>query len=172
MSNLIGNVIRLRPIESCDADILCQWKNDEDVYRYLGGGYQPVAFDQYSKWVEGMIDQTGRARRFIIESADKMPIGMIGLYEINWIHRTCEVGLFIGDRQIRRKGVGSEAYSLLEAFARDYLNLRKINLKVVTDNEQGCSFWRKMGFESAGILHEERYINGAYCDLEIMEKFL
>ncbi len=172
MSNMTGTVIRLRPIEARDAAILCKWKNDEEVYQYLGGGYQPVSPDQYAQWVTNMIDQTGRTRRFIIETLDGRAVGMVGLYDIQWVHRTCEVGIFIGERNDRRSGAASEAYRLLEEYARNYLNLRKITLKVVDDNQKGQSFWLKVGFVRAGVLHAERFINGRYCDLILMEKFI
>ncbi len=172
MSSLRGNITILRPLGSEDASLLCKWKNDIEVYQYLGGGYQPVSRSQYESWVEKMIDQTGSDRRFIIETTEHEPIGMIGLYDINWIHRTVNVGVFIGEQTFRRQGAASEAYRLLENFAKACLNLRKVNIKVVDDNEKGKAFWTKMGFSLAGTLHAERYINGKYCDVHMMEKFI
>ncbi len=172
MSNLTGKIVALRPLEAEDAAILCKWKNDIEVYQYLGGGYQPVSFSQYKLWVEKMVDQTGGNRRFIIETTAHEPIGMIGLYDINWIHRTADVGIFIGEHEVRRQGAASEAFQILENFAKICLNLRKMNIKVVDDNQKGKAFWTKMGFELAGTLHAERYINGKYCDVLMMEKFI
>ncbi len=172
MKNMCGSKVRLRPIRLSDADVMCSWKNDEALYMYLGGGYNPISPDQYRKWVENMIDQTGSNRRFIVEDMDHNPIGMFGLYSINWIHRTCEVGGFLANVDARGRGAGSEAYHLLEEYAVKYLNLRKIILKVVDDNVSGKTFWMHKGFELAGRLRWERFINGKYCDVLILEKFI
>src|SRR5699024_9497471 len=96
VASLQGEKINLRPIERTDLDSLNQWKNKEDVYMYLGGGFQPVSKDQQANWMDSMIDLTGNNRRFMIVQGEKS-IGMIGLYNIHWIHRTCEIGIFIGE---------------------------------------------------------------------------
>ena len=171
MTSLQGNKISLRPIERTDLDSLNCWKNKEDVYMYLGGGFQPISKDQQANWLESMMDLTGNNRRFIIVQEGRT-IGMVGLYNIHWIHRTCEIGIFIGEDQARRKGAATEACCLIEKYAKNYLNLRKITLKVVVDNKKAVSMWHSLGYQSVGELREERFINGKYCNLLIMEKFL
>ena len=168
---LSGNEIELRPIEKADLTSLNKWKNNEDVYKFLGGGYQPISLDQQEKWLDSLIDLTGNNKRFMISVKGKA-VGMVGLYGINWIHRTCEIGAYIGEQECRKKGYASQACSLLEEYARDYLNIRKINLKVVSDNICGLAMWKKLGYKTIGIQKEERYIKGKYCDLTLMEKFL
>lgn len=163
--------VSLRPIEKTDLDTLNRWKNDEQVYMFLGGGYHPISKNQQEKWMDSLIDLTGNNRRFMIV-LDKESIGMIGLYEINWIHQTCEIGIFIGESDARGKGYAREAYFLLEKYAVNYLHIRKINLKVVADNKKAVAMWLKFGYQIVGKLNKERYIKGAYHDLNIMEKFL
>lgn len=171
MASLQGEKISLRPIERTDLDFLNRWKNKEDVYMYLGGGFQPVSKDQQANWMESMIDLTGNNRRFMIVQEGKT-VGMVGLYNIHWVHRTCEIGIFIGEDQARGKGAATEACRLIENYARNYLNLRKITLKAVTDNKKAVSMWHSLGYKNVGELREERFINGKYCNLLIMEKFL
>lgn len=167
-----GEKIRLRPIEKSDLKCLNKWKNDEQVYKFLGGGYQPISVDQQEKWMDGLIDLTGNNRRFMVEDSSERVVGMIGLYGINWIHRTCEVGIYIGEKDAYQKGYAEEAYCLLEKYASEYLNLRKINLKVVSENKAAFSLWGKLGFNKIGEYHKERFIKGKYYDLTIMEKFI
>lgn len=166
-----GKKISLRPLLKEDIVLLNQWKNDEEVYRFLGGGFAPTSIDQQSKWMDSMIDQTGNSRRFMIVSQEGA-VGMVGLYDINWVHRTCEIGVFIGERLGQRRGYAREACTLLEEYAGNYLNLRKIKLYVVADNEAGLALWTKLGYRQAGRLCAERFIQGRYHDLLIMEKFL
>ena len=162
----------LRPIEKKDLEKLNRWKNDESVFKYLGGGYKPVSIDQQAAWMDNFIDLNGNTKRFMILDESDDAVGMIGLYDINWVHRTCEVGIYIGEKSARRKGIALAAYKELEYYAKNYLNLRKINLKAVKTNGSAMSFWEKAGFNQVGVLSDERFIDGEYHDLVIMEKFL
>ena len=100
MNVLIGQRLTLRPIVKKDLEKLNQWKNSEEIYQYLGGGYMPVSIDMQEKWLENLMDTTGNSKRFIIEDSEKGAVGMVGLYNIHWIHRTCELGIFLGGKHI------------------------------------------------------------------------
>lgn len=167
-----GKKVYLRPILKSDIVYLNNWKNNVNIYKYLGGGYIPTSINQHEKWMDSIIDSTGNNKRFIICNLENQPVGMIGLYSINWIHRHCEIGLFIGDENSHGKGYAKESCILLEAYAKSYLNLRKIKLNVVLNNESATSLWRSLKYEQVGLFKEERFIDGDYMDLVLMEKFL
>ena len=172
MSVLKGEHLILRPIEKKDLANLNKWKNTEEVYKNLGGGFMPVSIDIQEKWLDNLMDTTGNNKRFIMEDLAGKSIGMIGLYNINWIHRTCEWGVFIGETSEQGKGYGPEAYNLLEDFARKYLNLRKIKAFVVADNDKITKTCDRQGFIKAGELQNERFINGEYHSVYILEKII
>lgn len=172
ISLIKGEKVYLRPILKTDIKYLNDWKNDEEVYRFLGGGFMPISIDQQEKWLDSIIDMTGNNKRFIICDNENLPKGMVGLYDINWIHRTCEIGIYIGDKTSHGSGYGKEACRLIEGFAKDYLNIRKIKLNVVIDNEAALNMWKTLGYVKAGELVNERFIKGEYHSLIIMEKFL
>ena len=169
---LKGERVCLRPLQRSDIDLLNAWKNDEEVYTYLGGGFRPISRDQQEKWLDSMIDLTGNDRRFMIMRQDGAAIGMVGLYGIDWVSRNCEIGVYIGDGCGRGKGYASEACRLIEEYAFALLNLRKIKLKVVANNERAVRMWEKLGYSQVGEYKEERYINGRYCDVKLMEKIV
>lgn len=172
MSRLKGTRLLLRPIEKKDLMKLNEWKNKEDVYKYLGGGYLPVSMDIQEKWMDSLMDTTGDNKRFLMEEASGKCIGMVGLYRINWIHRTCELGILIGETGEQGKGYGKEACALIEDFALRFLNLRKIKVFVVAENQAAVRMYEKLGYEKAGELKEERFIDGSYHTLLLMERFL
>lgn len=172
MPILSDEKVSLRPIERKDITYLNKWKNDEETYKYLGGGFLPVAVGIQEKWLDALMDTTGNNKRFIIEDPEGSPVGMIGLYDIKWVHRTCELGIFIGEKGMRGKGYASSAYKLLEGYARRYLNLRKIEADVVRSNGAAVAMYQKLHFTQAGCLKEERFVDGQYHDLLVMEKFL
>lgn len=169
---IIGERIYLRPLLNNDVIILNKWKNEEEVYKNLGGGFMPTSVDTQVKWMESMIDTSGKDKRFIICNKEDTPIGMIGLYDINWIHRHCEIGIFIGENTFRGKGFGKEACQLIEKFAKEFLNLRKIKLNVVAENDAAVHMWESLGYKAIGERIDERFIKGEFKNLVLMEKFI
>jgi RimJ/RimL family protein N-acetyltransferase len=169
---ITGEKTYLRPILYNDVTVLNNWKNDEEVYKYLGGGFMPTSVDAQVKWMESIIDTSGNDKRFIICNKENIPIGMIGLYDINLIHRNCEIGVFIGESSFRGKGYGKEACQLIEKFAKDYLNLRKIKLNAVSENEAAIHMWQSLGYKKIGERIDERFIKGEFKSLVLMEKFI
>ncbi len=169
---IVGVKVYLRPIVKEDLVVLNEWKNDEKTFRYLGGGFMPLSIDQQEKWLESMMDTLGNNKRFIICDKQDVPVGMVGLYDINWIHRTCEIGVYLGNISAKGKGYGKEACILIERLAADYLNIRKIKLRVVSDNEIAVNMWQSLGYQKIGEYIKERYIKGQYRNLMLMEKFI
>ncbi len=172
MNGLRGEKVVLRPIIKEDLPLLNKWKNEENIYKYLGGGFLPVSIDIQSQWMENLMDTTGNNKRFIIETIEEKPIGMIGLYTINWIWRNCELGILIGDLSEQGKGYASDAYKVIESYALNYLNLRKIKAFVVKNNDEAVAMYEWLGFRRAGELLEERFIEGKYYSVLIVEKIL
>lgn len=163
----------LRPILYEDVQFLNKWKNDPETFQYLGGGYRPTSIDEQKKWMDSLVVQSEINKRFMIHPKEsKNPIGMIGLYNINWIHRTAEMGIYIGEKEWYRKGMAQKAYEEIEHFAAYFLNLRKLKAFTVKDNEQAVNFFVKQKYNVVGELFDERYIKGKYCNLFILEKFI
>jgi len=170
---LTNEEIYLRPITRSDLQVLNIWKNDEETYMFLGGGYRPTSPDEQERWMDDLISHEGVNRRFIIcQTGNDRPVGMIGLYGIHWIHRTSELGIFIGDKSVFGKGYGYLSCTLLEEYARDYLNLRKLKIHVVGHNDYAFKLYEKLGYKKIGEYIKERFIKGEYRNVVIMEKFL
>ena len=172
MGILKSDRVLLRPIERRDLACLNRWKNDENVYQFLGGGFAPVSIDVQQKWLDDLMDTTGADRRLMIENEKGRAIGMVGLYHINWVHRTCDLGVFIGDQDQRHLGYASAACILLEQYACQFLNMRKIKAAVVKSNAPAVALYQKLHYQQVGCLAQERFIAGRYHDLLMMEKFL
>lgn len=170
---IIGEKCKLRPLVYEDVAYLNRWNQDEQTCKFLGNGFMPVSIDIQKKWMDNMIDTSGfsTSKRYMID-VDNVPVGLVGLYCINWIHRVSEIGIYIGDLNYRKKGIAFEAVKLLMKYAKEYINLRKIKLYVVSDNQNAIVFWKKVGFKVCGELIKERYIEGSYRNLTIMEMFL
>lgn len=164
-------MINLREVTIDDVDCLFRWRNDVDIFKYLGGGYNPVSYEKQVEITNAMIDdnKTGKAFRYIICN-DNAPIGFAGLYDINK-HNVCELGIYIGEKCQWGKGYASTAYNLIEQIAKEK-RVRKIKLFVVEDNIPAVKMYSKLKFRKAGVLEKERLIDDKYHNVIIMEKLI
>lgn len=166
-----NNKVYLRPIEKNDLSYLNKWKNNSELFKYLGGGYRPTSVLEQESWLTDM-SKMGSNQRFMICDNNQMPIGMIGLYSVNLINRNCEIGMYIGDEESRGKGYAQESLKMIEDYARNFLNIKKLKIYVVKSNTVAINFWKKNNYCYKGELSQERYIEGNYHDVLIMEKFI
>lgn len=162
--------IELLPIEMEDLELLKKWKNDDEIFKYLGGGFIPISDAQAQKWVENLINNNHQYQRFMIKNDKK--IGFIGLYNISEVNRTAELGIYIGEKDYQKKGYAKMAYKALESYAKNWLNIRKIKLEVVKENDQAIKLYEKLDFKVCGDRKQDRFVAGEYKDVIMMEKFL
>ena len=52
------------------------------------------------------------------------------------------------------------------------MNVRVIELEVISDNERGIHLYHKMGFADIGIYKDYFYVNGMFKDAVVMQKIL
>ena len=99
------------------------------------------------------------------------PIGFIGLYAINYINRHSEFGMYIGEKSEWGKGYAKDATQTILNFGFKVLNLRKIKLQLVKSNVSAYKLYEKIGFVKVGEYKEDRFIEGKYEDVILMEIF-
>ena len=80
------------------------------------------------------------------------------------ISRTATLGIFIGEKEERSKGYGTEAIKLLLDFGFNYLNLHEIKLDVYEFNKRAIKCYEKIGFKEYGRRRKCKFINGKYYD--------
>jgi RimJ/RimL family protein N-acetyltransferase len=90
----------------------------------------------------------------IIEKEKETVIGNCGLMNVDFISRKADLGIFIGDKELRGKGYGAEAIMLLLDFAFNILNLNNIMLTVKEFNSRAIKCYEKCGFKTIGRRRE------------------
>jgi len=96
-------------------------------------------------------------------------IGVTSLARINWISRNAELAIFIGEKKLWGKNLGTEALILLLDYAFNILGLRKVYLRVLEFNKRAMKCYEKVGFKVVGRLRKQRYRGGKYWDEIIMD---
>lgn len=164
-----GKLVRLREYRKEDIILRLSYINDPETLRYLESGIPyPVTYNEELKWFEA-ISAFNDSYRFAIETeADGLYIGDCGINSIDWKNSVASAVIFIGNRDYRGKGYGTEAMQLLMSFAFDQININKVRLNVYSFNEPAIKSYEKCGFKREGVLRQEIFRDGRYYDTIVM----
>jgi RimJ/RimL family protein N-acetyltransferase len=166
---LIGKLVRLRRYEKEDIERVLGWINDRELTRFLAARY-PFSRVQEEDWIDRVSKQPpSEGMSLAIELlADSRHIGSIGLHGVRWEDRHASLGIMIGEKDCWNQGYGTDAIATLLRFAFDEMNLNRVTLDVLTDNERAIASYRKCGFVPEGTLRQAYYQEGRYRDLLAM----
>jgi len=166
---IVGEKVRLRPIEREDLPRFVEWFSDPEVRRHLLV-YLPFSLAQEERWFEGLQERLERQEEVLlaIETADGVHIGNVDLHAIDWKNRNAELGIAIGEKAYWGQGYGTDAIRTLLDLAFREMNLHRVFLRVDTDNVRGIHCYEKDGFRREGTLREVVFREGTYHDQYIM----
>lgn len=146
----------LRPITCEDIEIMRVWRNQNDIRtKFLSQGI--ISKDQQDKWFSNY-QKNDNDMTFMIEEIQllRRPVGVVSLYDMDSENNVAEFGrLMIGDKEARGRKLGLKSTWVLVNHAFNELNINKIKLDVITENETALNIYIKCGFQ----LIEEVYLN-------------
>jgi RimJ/RimL family protein N-acetyltransferase len=163
---MAGDQVYVRSLVRDDLVSMLEWINDPDVTRLLFVGITPANLELLTEQWE----HEQRSRNDVVfavcrkNSSDAF-VGTTGLYGINWVMRTGEFRVFIGDKTVWNHGIGSECTKLMVVYGFEKLNLNRVWLGVNAANTGGVRAYEKAGFVREGILRQEQYRNFRYYDV-------
>jgi putative acetyltransferase len=104
-------------------------------------------------------DQTG-----IVAVLDGQIVGTAGLHLCKGRRRhTAGLGMMVHD-DFHRQGIGSALMAALIDAADNWLDLKRLELTVNTDNAPAIGLYRKFGFEVEGTRRADIFRDGKYID--------
>lgn len=162
---ILGERVRLRPIERDDLPTFVRWFADPEVRDGLAQ-FLPLSLAAEERWFERLLDRDDHL--FAIEGLVGkrwLHIGSCGIEGLHPRHRSAGVGILIGEKQCWNKGYGTEAMRLLCRFGFDSLNLHRIELCVYAYNPRARRCYEKVGFQLEGTFREAVWHDGRYHDV-------
>jgi len=166
---LVGEHIFLSPVSIEDVEKYTKWMNDFETTDYTGRSSQVYTIEDEKKWMDARSEDKESKIFGIVDLKNNNLIGNCGLHKIDSVNRTATLGIFIGEKQERSKGYGTEVIRLLLDYGFNYLNLHEIQLDVMSFNKRAIRCYEKAGFKEYGRRRESEYINGKYYDLISMD---
>ena len=159
---LLGDRIYLSPRNSEDVELFTEWLNDFEITDYTGRSGILTTLAWEKKYLEE--NSSPEATFVIVTIEDNKMIGTVSLEDINNINRTATLGIFIGDKDYRDKGYGTEAIKLILEYGFKYMNLNNIKLDLMAFNTRALRCYEKCGFKEYGRRRKCKFVNGKYYD--------
>lgn len=163
---LEGRKVILRPYDKERDLVNCQrWINDPEVRQFVQNVFpytlkgEESALDKITSNPNGVF--------LIIETKEGIPIGVMSIGGINWIHGTATSGAVIGEKEYWGKGYGTDAKMTFLDYLFNTLNLRKINSTALAFNKRSVAYNQKCGYIIEGVRKKEWFRKGRYVD-EVM----
>lgn len=165
---LQGDRVVLRGFERRDLEGFWELCNDLEV-ESRASGWRPVPTTMAE--VEARFDKRQEDpptdRVFLTIEVDGEFVGRLDLWGIDEHSRVAQLGISIR-RQDWGKGYGQDAVRTAVAYAFRHLNLRKICLEVLADDERAVGSYRAAGFVEEGRLRRHQWFDGDYRDALVM----
>lgn len=164
---LEGNLVHLRPLESSDlTSEYVQWLNDWEVCRYNSHAVFPYTAEKMQAYYQELQSSGQKQVVLAMISKDKQKhIGNISLQQIDWISRSAEFAILLGDKAYWNKGLAFEAASLIFDYGFIRLNLNRIHCGTSADNAGMQKLALKLKMKQEGQRRQAMYKNGAYSDI-------
>lgn len=166
---LVGEHIYLSPVSIEDAEKYTRWLNNFETTDYIGQSTRIYTIEKENKFLENCSEKKNDVTLGIVKLDNNELIGNCRLKDIDVVNRVATLGIFIGEKEERSKGYGSEAIKLLLDYGFNYLNLHEINLDVYSFNKRAIRCYEKVGFKEYGRRRECIYLNGKYYDTISMD---
>ena len=164
-----GENIYLRKLQSSDVDAnYCRWMNDSESTRFLSSGIFPNSIESLKKYVTEKSSDKNTVFSAIVLYQHNRHIGNIKLGPIDWIHKRGDIGIYIGEKKERGKGLATEAISLMAKYAFYNLNLHKLTAGCTELNVGSLKSFQKNGFEIEGIRKKHFYYKGKYINTMVL----
>ena len=152
--------IQLRQIEVEDLPQLREWRNDDQLRRYVRE-YRLLNMVNQCDWLD-YISRSRDVEMFGIEAGDVL-VGVCGLCYINWVNRTAEVSLYAASA-LRDVNIAAQALVLLQHKAFEEFNLHRLWVEIYEFNLGNIELFEKCDYVLEGRLRKHVFKLGKYHD--------
>jgi len=162
----IGRTVYLRAPNRADTGGRWhEWFSDPEVTEFLLDRWWPNTPDEQVRFFESIATGRDRLVLAICRADTDEHIGVCNLSAINWVHRSADIALVIGEKTQRHGTVAVEALGLLLGIAFNRLNLLNLRSSHVEENPHTPALERVFGFTEAGRFTKAAFHKGAYVDV-------
>ncbi len=153
--------ITVRRFEKNDIPKKVEWINDPRNNLFLHYDI-PISIEKTERWFESHIVDTTRFDGII--EYNNMPVGTIGLLDIDQKNKCAEYYIAMGDVDYKGKGIAKEASRQIIQYGFEHFGLNRIYLFTESENIAAIRLFEKVGFIREGLLRQDIVSHGKYVD--------
>lgn len=162
---LSGPSVGLFGLRTQDMEVYRLWIENKDATRFMETGWRPPSDQEMEALYRASTEPNDTVVFKIVPHELGRPVGVAGLYAIQWICRRAEFRILIGEQDGLGRGYGTDAAKLCIHYAFDKLNMEIVYLGVNTENIAAIRSYEKAGFVREGIRRKLVYRNSRYYDV-------
>jgi diamine N-acetyltransferase len=168
MNDFLGNKrLLLRSLCKNDlSQIIDNFSNRE--IQLLTGEVYPSTEMEIEEFYKKCQKTDDRIWLIIVDKESNKIIGETGYLRIFSPWRTADYSLIIWDKNYWHKGYGTEVAELMLEYGFNYLNLHRIAIGVLENNQNAIKFWKSIGFKEEGRQIDGYFGEGKYSDFIMM----
>jgi len=140
------------------------WFGDQEVTKYNSHGLFPQSKSEYEVFFK-KLDNNELICLAIIDRIKNIHVGNVSLQGFNWISRSAELAIVIGEKDYWGKGWGTTALRCLMYHGFMKMNLWRQWTGTSAVNKGMRKIAGKLGMENEGIFKDGMYLNGEYTDI-------
>jgi len=170
MAFLENENLLLRALEPEDLDILYEWENNPELWKYGStlAPYSRFALRDYlTNSLQGIV-HSGQLRLIAVEKKSGIAIGTVDLYDYDPVHQRAGIGILV-DLPFRRKGYGTEILNLTAGYAFNSLHLNQLYAYIPLSNTESFNLLSKCGYRQAGLLKSWLKTAGGFEDVWVVQ---
>lgn len=163
---LIGERIYLRALEENDlTGNYLQWFNDSEVCAFNSHALFPNNTKKMQEYFKFVQDTNTAVVLAIILKEKDIHIGNVSLQEINWVSRSAEFAIILGEKEYWKQGFAFEAAKLIIDYAFERLNLYRIYCGTSSENIGMQKLAEKLYMVKEGVRRSAMYKMNKYVDI-------
>ncbi len=157
-------MIQVREIIEEDVPVINQWRNDPEVMQYLTNQFRYIGLQADRNWFAYYQQHRNEAVRLAILDEGSF-VGTVQLTQIDRMNQQAEYSIMIGEKKHQSKGLGRQATQAILKHGFFDLNLHRIYLTVLPDNERAIRLYESIGFQREGIYRKSLFKDGQFVDV-------
>ena len=166
-----GATFRLRPWAESDLPVLMAMRNDVQLQAKLLAHARGSDEMQVRDWLQKRASGSDRLFFVVADRNDDSTWGYVQCSGLDSENGNVDLGICLL-ASAQGRGIGSEVLGLVAKYLRSQRSVRKISLRVRTDNESAIRCYRRAGYAECGILRAHIFIEDAWRDVMLLERFI
>lgn len=158
----------LREWRESDLEALTRLRNDFALQALLMSRPRPNSRERVRAWLVARGGQEDAVLFVVSRGEDGDALGYVQVTSIDPLNGCGDLGICLST-DVQGQGIARAACELLEGYLRTTFGLRKLTLRVLTDNARAIAFYRRAGYREVGVLQRHHRIGDDYRDVMIME---